>query len=266
MLPVNPEIVFDGVSFRYPDGTADIFTDLDLALPAGVVSLVGQNGTEKSTLLLLASGRLLPTKGRVLIRGVDTRALEDEAERQKLASFIYQNMEFETEETIGQLLEFVKETGLREQRSAFSIPELVEVFELTHLLRRRTPEVSKGELQRTILALSLLYGAPLLAMDEPVFALEDHQKQRAMAYLAGLARKGRVSMYYSVHELDISRDYSDHILLFSKGSPPRIGPTSQIFTRDVIEKAYEVPFDMLKRRETLYRKYLVELLRARGDG
>ncbi len=58
------EIVFEGVSFRYPDGEADIFTGLDLTLPRGIVSLVGQNGTGKSTLLLLASGRLLPTRGR----------------------------------------------------------------------------------------------------------------------------------------------------------------------------------------------------------
>lgn len=266
MPVVTPEIVFDSVSFRYPDGTTDIFTGLDLELPPGSVSLVGQNGTGKSTLLLLASGRVLPTKGRVLIRGVDTRSLEEEADRQRLVSFIYQNIEFETEEQIGQLLKFVKDTGHLGEEEADPITELVEVFELAPILGRRTQEVSKGELQRTILAFSLLYGSPLLAMDEPIFALEDRQKERAMAYLAGLARKGRVSMYYSVHELDISRDYSDQILLFSKDSPPRIGPTSQIFTREVIETAYEVPFDMLKKREALYRKYLVELLRVRGEG
>jgi iron complex transport system ATP-binding protein len=263
---MDPEIVFEKVCFRYPEGTADVFTGLDLELPSGIVSLVGQNGTGKSTLLLLASGRVLPTEGRVLIRGTDTRALVDEASRQELVSFIYQNMEFETEEPIGQLLEFVLESGLREKGGRALIAELLDVFELTPVLGRRTQEVSKGELQRTILAFSLLYGSPLLAMDEPIFALEDRQKTKAMDYLKGLAAEGRVSLYYSVHELDISRDYSDHILLFSKDAPPRIGATSQIFTRDVIEKAYEVPFDMLKKREELYRKYLVELLRVRGEG
>jgi len=266
MPTVTPEIVFENVSFRYPDGAADIFAGLDLELPPGIVSLVGQNGTGKSTLLLLASGRVLPTKGRIQIRGVDTSDLKSETDRQRLVSFIYQNMEFETEEPIGQLLQFVKENGLLKEGNADAVAELVDVFELKPILARRTQEVSKGELQRTILAFSLLYGSPLLAMDEPIFALEDRQKKRAMAHLAGLARTGRVSMYYSVHELDISRDYSDHILLFSKDAPLRIGPTPQIFTRQVIEKAYEVPFDMLKKREELYRKYLVELLRVRGEG
>jgi len=258
--------VFDHVSFRYPEATANVFTGLDLELPPGIVSLVGQNGTGKSTLLLLASGRLLPTEGTVKIRGVDTRELKDESDRQRLVSFIYQNMEFETEESIGGLLRFVKNTGLSQKKSPGLVAELVEVFELQPVLERHMQEVSKGELQRAILSFSLLYGSPILAMDEPIFALEDRQKKTAMAHLADLARAGDVSVYYSVHELDLSRDYSHFIVLFSKDAPPRIGPTSEIFTREAIEKAYEVPFDMLKKREELYRKYLVELLRVRGEG
>ena len=260
------EIVFEEASFRYPDGEADIFTRLDLTLPRGIVSLVGQNGTGKSTLLLLASGRLLPTRGRVLIRGRDTRELADETERQKLVSFIYQNMEFDTEESIGTLLAFVHANGFHASGSEDLVADLVDVFELGEILGRRTQEVSKGELQRTILAFSLLYGSPLIAMDEPIFALESRQKQKAMDYLARRARQEEMSLYYSVHELDISQKYSDYILLFSREAAPRLGRTAEIFTRETIEKAYEVPFDMLKKREELYRKYLVELLRVRGEG
>jgi iron complex transport system ATP-binding protein len=263
---MEKEIVFQGVSFRYPDGEADIFTGLDLTLPRGIVSLVGQNGTGKSTLLLLASGRLLPTHGKVLIRGRDTRELADETERQKLVSFIYQNMEFDTEESIGQLLAFVHANGIHASGDEDPVANLVDVFELGAVLGRRTQEVSKGELQRTILAFSLLYGSPLIAMDEPIFALESHQKQKAMDYLARHARLEEMSLYYSVHELDISQKYSDYILLFSREGAPRLGRTAEIFTRETIEKAYEVPFDMLKKREELYRKYLIELLRVRGEG
>jgi iron complex transport system ATP-binding protein len=263
---MTPEIVFENVGFRYDDGDTDIFAGLDLALPPGIVSLVGQNGTGKSTLLLLASGRLLPTQGRVLIRGIDTRDLRTEEDRQALVSFIYQNMEFDADEPITRLLQVVKGSGRLRDDPADPVAGLVDVFELEPFLGRRVQEVSKGELQRTILAFSLLFGSPLLAMDEPIFALEDRLKRKTMAYLARLARTGRASMYYSVHELDISGEYSDFILLFSRGAPPRIGPTAEMFTREVIEQAYEVPFPMLKKREELYRKYLVELLRVRGEG
>jgi ABC-type cobalamin/Fe3+-siderophores transport system ATPase subunit len=228
--------------------------------------LVGQNGTGKSTFLLLASGRILPTSGRVLIRGRDTRELGDEQERQSIVSFIYQNMEFESEEPIGELLKYVYENGLLHPAEPSLIAELVEVFELAPVLGRRTHEVSKGELQRAILAFSLLYGSPLIAMDEPIFALEERQKLAAMTCLTRRAKARGTGLYYSVHELDISRTFSDYLLLFSRDAQPRQGTTEEMFTREIIEKAYEVPFDMLKRREELYRSYLVELLRVRGEG
>jgi ABC-type cobalamin/Fe3+-siderophores transport system ATPase subunit len=260
---LETEIVFEDVSFAYPETEKEVLHGLSLELPKGIVSLIGQNGTGKSTLLLLAAGSLLPSEGRILIDGKDTRELRDEEERHRLVSFIYQNMEFETEEPIFSLLEAVYENGLHSEKPRAFVEELIEVFELSPILTRRTQEVSKGELQRAILAFSLLYGSPVLMMDEPIFALQEHQKKRAMEYLKGYVRRQGLTLYYSVHELDISEAYSDYILLFSRDAPPRLGPTSELFTRDTIEKAYEVPFVMLKRREELYRKYLMELLKTR---
>jgi ABC-type cobalamin/Fe3+-siderophores transport system ATPase subunit len=260
---VKAEIVFEDVSFSYPDPAREVFRGLSLSLPRGIVSLIGQNGTGKSTLLLLAAGSLLPSEGRVLIGGTDTRLLRDEDERHRLVSFIYQNMEFETEQPIFSLLETVYENGFHPEKPRSFVEELIEVFELAPVLTRRTQEVSKGELQRAILAFSLLYGSPVLMMDEPIFALQEHQKKKAMEYISGYVRRKGLTLYYSVHELDISEAYSDYILLFSKDSRPRLGPTSELFTRDTIEKAYEVPFVMLKRREELYRRYLMELLKTR---
>lgn len=267
---MDETIRFEAVSYRWvdeDDGSATpVFAGLDLSLPRGIVSLVGQNGTGKSTLLALAAGSILPDAGRVLIRGVDTRDLRDEAERQRSVSFVFQNMEFETDEPIGALLEAVHAGGFHAVKRPGFVAELVEAFELAPVLGRRTQEVSKGELQRTILAFSLLYGSPLLVMDEPIFALEERQKERAMEYLCSYARREGVGLYFSLHELDLSRRYSDHLLLFRRDAAPRLGPTAELFTRETIERAYEVPFDLLKRREALYRKMLTGALAVRGDG
>ena len=100
--------------------------------------------------------------------------------------------------------------------------------------------------------------------DEPIFALEDRQKERAMEYLCAYARREGVGRYFSLHELDLSRRYSDHLLLFGRGSPPRLGPTAELFTRETIERAYEVPFELLKTREAFYRTMLIGTLAVRG--
>lgn len=260
-------IRFESVRYAWvdeDDGTrSPVFDGLDLDLPRGIVSLVGQNGTGKSTLLALAAGSIVPEAGRVLVDGVNTRDLRDERTRQRRVSYVWQNMEFETEEPIGALLEEVHAGGFHAEVRPGFVAELVEAFELAPVLARRTQEVSKGELQRTILAFSLLYGSPLLVMDEPIFALEDRQKERALEYLCAYARREAIGLYFSLHELDLSRRYSDHLLLFRRGEPPLLGPTAELFTRETIEQAYEVPFDLLKQREALYRKMLTDSLRIR---
>ena len=253
---MEPEIRLETVSFSYHETRTLVFQRLSLELPKGVLTLVGQNGTGKSTLLLLAAGILLPEEGTVYLQGIDTRTLREENERQRYVSFVYQNMEFETEEPIGSLLEYVYDNGFHERKDSGFISRLVEVCELSSTLRKRTQEVSKGELQRAIIAFSLLYGSRIVMMDEPIFALEEPQKQRIMGFLVEYAHSEGISLYYSVHELDISQKYSDYLLLFYKNRQPVLGPTPKMFNRDTIESAYEVPYIMLRKKESLYRDML----------
>ena len=98
---MNP-IIFQDVSFSYDE--AQVFSGLTLEVPPGVTSLTGPNGAGKTTFLLLAGGRLLPETGKVLLAGEDTAALDD-PEKNRLCSLVYQNMEFEAEEPLGDLLD-----------------------------------------------------------------------------------------------------------------------------------------------------------------
>lgn len=259
------EIIFEHVTFHYPGTETLIFNDLSLSLSGGITTLVGQNGTGKSTLLLLAAGILLPDTGKVSIQGIDTAQLQDEQERQRYVSFIYQNMEFETEENIQTLLQVVHTKGFREPKDEGLINMLIQELELESCLLNKTQEVSKGELQRTILAFSVLYGSRIIIMDEPIFAMEEYQKQHAMKFLTNFARQQQISMYYSVHELDISQKYSDYTLLFHRHKPPIYGLTSRVLTREHLENAYEVPIIFLKQKETLYRNALQEEEQRKHD-
>jgi iron complex transport system ATP-binding protein len=94
-------------------------------------------------------------------------------------------------------------------------------------------------------------------MDEPIFAMEPHQKQKAMEYVTDYARRNALTLYFSLHELDLSRTYSDLILLFYHDRRIRLGPTEELFTRDNIEEAYQIPYAMLKDKEALYREMLI---------
>jgi iron complex transport system ATP-binding protein len=256
-------------ALEHPEQITQVFDDLTISLPEGVLTTVGQNGIGKSTFLLLASARLFPAKGRVRIFGKDTRdfsnALEDprvEEERNKYVSFIYQNMEFETQDPVGDIMEYVYDQGYYEEKNPEFLSDIKRELELEQILNKKTQELSKGQLQRVIIGFSMLYGSKIIGMDEPVFALEDYQKEKVLQFLMDFAHTNGVSIYYSLHELDLSKKYSDHLLLFYKNGDIKLGPTETLFTRENIEQAYQVPYTMLDRKENLYRKMLLQRSRT----
>lgn len=71
---IKGDIVFDDVSFRYPDGKEYVLEHFNLHVPAGMnVAIVGETGAGKSTLVNLVGRFFEPTKGHILIDGVDYR-------------------------------------------------------------------------------------------------------------------------------------------------------------------------------------------------
>lgn len=276
-------LTFNDVSFTYPpvedDRDADgnpilpqpVFEHFSAELPHGFVSFVGQNGCGKSTLLLLASGRLPPQTGSVTLLGQNPALLPQEA-KNLLASFIYQNMEFESSDKVSELLSQVyaggalkgRASGIRDQ-STDLLSECIDVFELASVLNHTLTGISKGEMQRVLLAFSLLYGSASIFMDEPLFAMEEPQKERALAYLRDFVHKTGTSVYLSMHELDLTRRYADTVLLFYPDRTMDLGTPEEVLTKDALEKAYGVPHVLLKDGEEYTRKHLQDVSEAIKD-
>lgn len=250
-------ISIKNILFGYQEGK-DVFRDLSLEIPSGVTTFIGQNGTGKSTLMLIAAGRLLPEDGDVEILGKNSKNITEEEELNQLASIIYQNMEFDTDETIGNLLSFVYKSGHHCDKADESlIKEIVEIMELGDSLNKKTNIASKGEMQRVVIAFALLYGSPIIFMDEPVFALENHQKDRVFKYVTEYAHKHGINIIYSIHDLDISKKFCDNVVLFKKDKSVEIGPKDKMLSKDKLEEAYQVPLSMLYEREQLNRDTLL---------
>ena len=71
---IQGDIAFEDVSFMYPDGKEYVLEHFNLHIPAGMnVAIVGETGAGKSTLVNLVGRFFEPTKGRILIDGVDYR-------------------------------------------------------------------------------------------------------------------------------------------------------------------------------------------------
>lgn len=80
-------IAFERVTFRYPGGTADVLSGLDLVIPAGTsLAIVGANGAGKTTIVKLLCGLYEPSGGRITVDGVDLRDIDPRAWRRRVAA------------------------------------------------------------------------------------------------------------------------------------------------------------------------------------
>lgn len=265
-------IQFDNIRFAYPPAeekaeTRPIFQNFTAVLPGGFVSLVGPNASGKSTFMLLAAGRILPQQGTVYLLGRNTLELTEE-ERSQLASFIYQNMEFDTKDTVAQLVQQVYTNGcfqgccrpvaLESTDHKDLLEQVKWVLELDELGEKPLSTLSKGQMQRVILGFSLLYGSKSIFMDEPLFAVENKQKHRILDYIRKYCEDFGITVYISMHELELSRMYPHKVLLFYPNRDMDFGTPQEVLVPDALEKAYGVPAAMLKDAESLTRRSLQE--------
>lgn len=292
MSDITPFLRFQDVSFTWPDpdtGEIAVLSDGSPAkpvfdaftadIPPGFISLTGPNGSGKTTFMLLASGRIMPGKGRVELLGHNTRILsgvwadetgkpgpgltaEIEHTRNLVCSFLYQNMEFETQEEdasrVGPLLEFVYVNGGHRSKDEQFYKNALAAFELENLLLRKLDALSKGEIQRVLLAFSALYGSKAIMMDEPVFAMEQKQKEKALEFFGDIYRSTGVSIIVSLHELALTRKYADTVMLFYPDRRIDLGSCDEVLTDDALETSYGVPAAMLYDTENLTRRTMLE--------
>lgn len=240
-----------------------IFSGLTIELPRGFSFVVGPNGIGKSTFMLLAAARLFPQQGDILIGSSSTRDFVDapldpdlEERRNQLVSFVYQNMEFETEASIGTLFEMVATNGVNPDAAAKRYEEVLVAADLTDRLEARMQELSKGEMQRAIVVMSMLYQSPIVMMDEPVFAVEPRRTARLFEYLRQWCHDEDLAIYASVHDIELARRYADGAVLFYADGAIESGDAKVLLERDRVERAFKAPWDTLYTRQSLYRDML----------
>jgi len=169
-----------GLSKEYPSpaGSLVVLQDINLRLsPGEALAVLGPSGSGKSTLLFILGAMEPPTRGSVLLCGVDPHALSDrkQAEFRNLqVGFIFQDHHLLPQLT---LLENVLVPALlRPDRDSVDYPgrarELISRVGLLERIHHRPAELSGGERQRAAIARALVGKPALVLADEPTGNLD----------------------------------------------------------------------------------------------
>ncbi|OBF59196.1 iron ABC transporter permease [Mycobacterium sp. 852002-53434_SCH5985345] len=214
-----PRIEFDDVTFRYDGATVPVLDGVSFTLaPGGTTAIVGPSGSGKSTILALIAGLHEPTRGRVLIDGVDAATLDAEA-RRAASSVVFQHPYL----FHGSIRDnvFAGDPGAGDGQFKRAVV-LARVDELINRLPDGADTIvgeagsalSGGERQRVSIARALLKPAPILLVDEATSAL-DTENEAAVVDALTLDPRSRTQVIVAHRLASIS--HADRVLFLDDG-------------------------------------------------
>jgi iron complex transport system ATP-binding protein len=242
-----------GLDFKYPRAPVPAVHDLTWRVEASSVhAVIGPNGSGKSTLLRLLLGALRPSAGRVVFAGEEVRRWP----RRELArriGVVAQAEEIQFPITVRELVAMGRYPHLGPWRRAgredeAAIERALQRCEVADLAHRSVATLSGGERQRARLARALAQEPATLVLDEPTASLDIAHEMTMFELLAALASGDGATIVVVTHHLNLAARYADRLLLLDGGRAVADGPPRDVLTRDLIERTYDWPVNVVAHR------------------
>jgi NitT/TauT family transport system ATP-binding protein len=200
-------------------GTLETISDIDLDVTQGsFVSIIGPSGCGKSTLLRVIAGLEPATAGEALVYGEPATT----ARRHKQVAIVPQNPGLLPWRTVRDNARLLLDVNRKANGSTTVDPiELLQRVGLGRFLDARPHELSGGMQQRVALVRALALGAPLLAMDEPLAALDEITRSEMRGLINQLVEGRGVTTIFVTHSIGEAVALSDRVLVTSH-RPARI--------------------------------------------
>ena len=246
----------------YPTGVTAL-KDISIKVCEGeFVAIMGRNASGKTTLVKHISGLLRPTKGMVLVDGIDTRRATI-AELAKKVGFVFQNPNDHLfADTVEEEIAFtLKNLGGNGGEVKSRVDEILERFNIKEYRKQYPRYLSGGEKQRIALASVIIAQPRVLILDEPTRGMDYGLKSQLMAFLNEYRSQGNTVILVT-HDVEMVAEHADRVILMSEGKvvvddnkrevlskallfSPQINRLVQAFTK------YGVPEDVLTVDEAL---------------
>jgi ABC-2 type transport system ATP-binding protein len=211
-------VEFQHIVKKFKSRTA--LADVSLMLPRGkIIGIIGPNGSGKSTMLKLMAGLLRPTKGRVLVEG-------KEVERRSAGTIAYLSEEggcypfYTIRETLQLYSELYKD---------FDCLKALEMIEFMRLdLQQRVGTLSKGNLTRLKMVVTLSRNAQLLLLDEPLSGLDPMIRESILKGLITFVNLPEQTVIMTTHEVSEVEPLLDMVIAMEGGQILQMDEVDQI--------------------------------------
>jgi iron complex transport system ATP-binding protein len=240
---MTPLLSFRDVSFGY--GEQDLIQSVSFDLKAGsCTALIGPNGAGKTTMLRLAAGTLQCRSGSVLLSNVSLNTVPLKTLARTIA-LVPQQLDVPFQFTVREVVEqgrtpylgFLRGLGSEDHTA---VDRAIELADVTGLQQRVFNELSGGERQRVKIALGLAQQPKLLLLDEPTQNLDIGRQVELIDLLHSLRAEG-ITIFASIHDLQLVEGNFSSVLLMSPGMPLMEGSSEEVLKPVILERAFNCP-------------------------
>jgi energy-coupling factor transport system ATP-binding protein len=212
----NDEILFEDVHYDYPTGVSAI-RGVSLSLDEGCVCIVGENGAGKTTMARHLNGLLKPTRGRVLVRGKDTREYRV-AELAREVGLAFQNPDDQLfRSTVEDEVRFGPENvGASPEEARRLIGSAIDLMGLEAVREKKPHDLGVPERKRVATASVIAMNTPVVVLDEPTGG-QDAEGIDLLGQLVGtLVQQGKLVIVVT-HDVKFAARRADRVIALHQG-------------------------------------------------
>ena len=204
---------------QYKNGITAL-SDITLSIPKGAfVFVIGQTASGKSTLIKLLYRQEKPTKGEVLVGGINVAKLRNSKVykiRRKIG-VVYQDYKLLPNMTVYENVAFALEIfGLKKDEIRERTMKALEVVGLKDKFRSMPDKLSGGEQQRVSIARAIVNNPKILICDEPTGNLDPKTSLEIMDIIDKINQDG-TTVIMATHDKDIVNKYQKRVITLEKG-------------------------------------------------
>lgn len=247
-------LTLKGITKDYVTGDSKVeaLKGIDLQFRSNeFVSILGQSGCGKTTLLNIIGGLDKYTSGDLFINGKSTKNYKDrdwDNYRNHSIGFVFQSYNLIPHQTVLQNVELALTlSGVSKAERKKRAKEALEKVGLGNQLKKKPSEMSGGQMQRVAIARAIVNNPDIILADEPTGALDTETSVQVMEILKEIANDRLVIMV--THNPELAEQYSTRIIRMLDGV---ILADSMPLTDDEIKKESET--EKVKADETKKQK------------
>lgn len=206
------------LTFKYKNSKVDILKNISFSIEKGeILSILGESGGGKSTVLRLIAGLEIPLSGSLVI---DNRIIFDSTtftlpERRGIG-MVFQDYALFPHMTVDENIKFGL-NNINKRQKEIRVKEMLKLVNLQDFGSRYPHELSGGQQQRVAIARALAPKPSVLLLDEPFSNLDAHLKSKIREELKAILNKAGITAIFVTHDEEDVKSIADKVVVLERG-------------------------------------------------